>query len=209
MKSRWPASSPAGSALPDIAKPRRAGARARTTAAAPASIEDVIDIDREDAHERERNDRSTLRLMLSQPPLWLILIAFVCAHRAARVHSRARPLPRRDAGSASAPRSSRSASAARSSAGPTSSGTRWKVGWLPLGGYVRFIGDMNPASAPGDRRRADAGGASRAQLPPQAGVAAIPDRAGRTGGQFPARDPDLRGFLRRLRSAAHAQHSRH
>lgn len=25
-------------------------------------------------------------------------------------------------------------------------GTRWKVGWLPLGGYVRFTGDMNPAS---------------------------------------------------------------
>lgn len=27
-------------------------------------------------------------------------------------------------------------------------GTRWKVGWLPLGGYVRFKGDMNPASQP-------------------------------------------------------------
>ena len=27
-------------------------------------------------------------------------------------------------------------------------GTRWKVGWLPLGGYVRFAGDMNPASQP-------------------------------------------------------------
>ncbi|KQM19900.1 RIP metalloprotease RseP [Sphingomonas sp. Leaf24] len=25
-------------------------------------------------------------------------------------------------------------------------GTRWKFGWLPLGGYVRFAGDMNPAS---------------------------------------------------------------
>lgn len=29
-------------------------------------------------------------------------------------------------------------------------GTRWKIGWLPLGGYVRFVGDMNPASAPVD-----------------------------------------------------------
>ncbi len=29
-------------------------------------------------------------------------------------------------------------------------GTRWKVGWLPLGGYVRFKGDMNPASQPSD-----------------------------------------------------------
>jgi regulator of sigma E protease len=27
-------------------------------------------------------------------------------------------------------------------------GTRWKVGWMPLGGYVKFKGDMNPASAP-------------------------------------------------------------
>ena len=27
-------------------------------------------------------------------------------------------------------------------------GTRWQVGWLPLGGYVRFAGDMNPASVP-------------------------------------------------------------
>ncbi|MFN2259823.1 MAG: site-2 protease family protein, partial [Parasphingopyxis sp.] len=28
------------------------------------------------------------------------------------------------------------------------SGTRWKVGWLPLGGYVQFAGDMNAASQP-------------------------------------------------------------
>ncbi len=30
-------------------------------------------------------------------------------------------------------------------------GTRWKVGWLPLGGYVKFAGDMNPASQPDAR----------------------------------------------------------
>ena len=29
-------------------------------------------------------------------------------------------------------------------------GTRWKVGWLPLGGYVRFVGDMNAASTPAE-----------------------------------------------------------
>src|SRR5215217_3109933 len=29
-------------------------------------------------------------------------------------------------------------------------GTRWKVGWLPLGGYVKFLGDMNPASQPSE-----------------------------------------------------------
>src|SRR5688500_15242299 len=27
-------------------------------------------------------------------------------------------------------------------------GTRWKVGWLPLGGYVKFEGDANAASLP-------------------------------------------------------------
>ncbi|MCM8556754.1 RIP metalloprotease RseP [Sphingomicrobium sediminis] len=27
-------------------------------------------------------------------------------------------------------------------------GTRWKVGWLPLGGYVRFAGDMDVSSRP-------------------------------------------------------------
>ncbi len=27
-------------------------------------------------------------------------------------------------------------------------GTRWKIGWLPLGGYVKFVDDANAASAP-------------------------------------------------------------
>lgn len=27
-------------------------------------------------------------------------------------------------------------------------GTRWKLGWMPLGGYVRFAGDMNAVSQP-------------------------------------------------------------
>ncbi len=27
-------------------------------------------------------------------------------------------------------------------------GTRWQIGWLPLGGYVKFLGDENAASAP-------------------------------------------------------------
>jgi regulator of sigma E protease len=29
-------------------------------------------------------------------------------------------------------------------------GTRWKVGWLPLGGYVKFLGDTDPASSGSD-----------------------------------------------------------
>lgn len=31
-------------------------------------------------------------------------------------------------------------------------GTRWKVSWLPLGGYVKFFGDENAASAPDAER---------------------------------------------------------
>ena len=32
-------------------------------------------------------------------------------------------------------------------------GTRWKFGWIPLGGYVRFAGDMNGASMEDKRWR--------------------------------------------------------
>lgn len=34
-------------------------------------------------------------------------------------------------------------------------GTRWKVSWIPLGGYVKFAGDENAASVP-DREKLDA-----------------------------------------------------
>ncbi len=34
-------------------------------------------------------------------------------------------------------------------------GTRWKVGWLPVGGYVKFFGDADAASTP-DREAAEA-----------------------------------------------------
>jgi regulator of sigma E protease len=33
-------------------------------------------------------------------------------------------------------------------------GTRWKIGWMPLGGYVKFAGDMNAASMPDDQWQA-------------------------------------------------------
>ena len=31
---------------------------------------------------------------------------------------------------------------------PTSAGVEWRIGWLPLGGYVQFAGDENAASVP-------------------------------------------------------------
>ena len=39
-------------------------------------------------------------------------------------------------------------------------GTRWKIGWLPLGGYVKFSDDEHVASVPGEAaaRSSDAGG---------------------------------------------------
>lgn len=37
-------------------------------------------------------------------------------------------------------------------------GTRWKIGWMPLGGYVKFLGDANAASLPD--RKAGAGNGS-------------------------------------------------
>ena len=85
--------------------------------------------------------------MLQQPPLWFILLAFICAigplvfiHEFG--HYIVAKLFRVGA-------EVFSIGFGREIAGWTDrSGTRWKVGWLPLGGYVRFVGDMNPASAP-------------------------------------------------------------
>ena len=85
--------------------------------------------------------------MLQQPPVWFILIAFVCAigplvffhelghYAVARLFGVGAEVF--------------SIGFGREVAGWTDRrGTRWKVGWLPLGGFVRFVGDMNPASAP-------------------------------------------------------------
>ncbi len=33
-------------------------------------------------------------------------------------------------------------------------GTEWKIGWLPLGGYVKFAGDMSPVSEPNEEWKA-------------------------------------------------------
>ncbi|MGI9514068.1 MAG: RIP metalloprotease RseP [Anderseniella sp.] len=35
-------------------------------------------------------------------------------------------------------------------------GTYWKIGWLPLGGYVKFAGDANAASMPSEQALAEA-----------------------------------------------------
>lgn len=42
-------------------------------------------------------------------------------------------------------------------------GTRWKVSWLPVGGYVKFAGDANAASLPDRSARMNMSEAERAQ----------------------------------------------
>jgi regulator of sigma E protease len=87
--------------------------------------------------------------MLTQPPLWLTLIAFVCAlgplvffhefghYFVARLFK--------------IPAEVFSIGFGRELFGWTDKqGTRWKVAWLPLGGYVKFVGDMTPASNPAE-----------------------------------------------------------
>jgi regulator of sigma E protease len=85
--------------------------------------------------------------MLAQPPLWFILIAFVCAiGPLVFFHELGHYLVAKLFGVGA---ETFSIGFGREIVGWTDrSGTRWKVGWLPLGGFVRFVGDMNPASAP-------------------------------------------------------------
>jgi regulator of sigma E protease len=87
--------------------------------------------------------------MLPQPPLWLVLVGFVCMlgplvffhefghYIVARIFK--------------IPAEAFSIGFGRELVGWTDKqGTRWKIAWLPLGGYVRFVGDMTPASNPAE-----------------------------------------------------------
>ena len=87
--------------------------------------------------------------MLPQPPVWLILIAFVCAlGPLVFFHELGHYLVAR---MFKVPAQTFSIGFGREILGWTDKqGTRWKVGWLPLGGYVKFVGDMGPASVPGE-----------------------------------------------------------
>jgi regulator of sigma E protease len=86
--------------------------------------------------------------MLSQPPLWFIVIAFLCALGPLVIfHELGHYWVARWFGVGA---EKFSIGFGREIAGWTDKrGTRWKVSWLPLGGYVQFVGDMNPVSQPG------------------------------------------------------------
>ncbi|MFL6722304.1 MAG: RIP metalloprotease RseP [Sphingomonas sp.] len=85
--------------------------------------------------------------MLPQPPLWLVLVAFVFAlGPIVFIHELGHYLVARLFG---IPAETFSIGFGRELIGWTDKqGTRWKVAWLPLGGYVKFVGDMSPASNP-------------------------------------------------------------
>jgi regulator of sigma E protease len=87
--------------------------------------------------------------MLSQPPFWLIVVAFVCAlGPLVFIHEMGHYLVARWLGVGA---ETFSIGFGHEITGWTDKrGTRWKVGWLPLGGYVKFIGDEHAASVPGD-----------------------------------------------------------
>jgi regulator of sigma E protease len=87
--------------------------------------------------------------MLPNPPLWLVLIAFLCAlSPLVFFHELGHYLVARMFG---IPAETFSIGFGREIVGWTDrQGTRWKIAWLPLGGYVKFVGDMSPASNPAD-----------------------------------------------------------
>jgi len=85
--------------------------------------------------------------MIPQTPLWLVLVAFACAIAVlVFFHELGHYLVARLLG---IPAEIFSIGFGRELFGRTDrQGTRWKVAWLPLGGYVKFVGDMTPASNP-------------------------------------------------------------
>ena len=87
--------------------------------------------------------------MLPQPPVWLIILAFICAlGPLVFFHELGHYLVGRFFG---IPAETFSIGFGQELFGWTDrQGTRWKVAWLPLGGYVKFVGDMSPAGNPGD-----------------------------------------------------------
>lgn len=83
--------------------------------------------------------------MLETPPVWFILLAFLGAiGPLVFIHEFGHYIVGRWFGIGA---ETFSIGFGREIAGWTDKrGTRWKIGWLPLGGFVRFTGDMDPAS---------------------------------------------------------------
>ena len=87
--------------------------------------------------------------MMPHPPLWFVLVAFVCAlGPLVFFHELGHYLVGRWF---KIPAETFSIGFGREIVGWTDKqGTRWKLAWLPLGGYVKFVGDMSPAGNAAD-----------------------------------------------------------
>ncbi|WP_118857173.1 M50 family metallopeptidase [Sphingomonas mesophila] len=103
--------------------------------------------------------------MLSQPPVWLIIVAFLGAiGPLVIVHELGHYWVARLFGVGA---EQFSIGFGREVGGWTDRrGTRWRIGWLPLGGYVKFVGDADPTSLTKDDDNAGASGAAFDSRPP-------------------------------------------
>ena len=88
-------------------------------------------------------------MMATHPPIWLVLLAFLCMlGPLVFFHELGHYLVAR---LFKVPAEIFSIGFGPELVGWTDrQGTRWKVSWLPLGGYVKFVGDMGPSSAAAD-----------------------------------------------------------
>ena len=93
--------------------------------------------------------------MLAQPPVWFMAIAFLCAiGPLVIIHELGHYWVARWFGIGA---DAFSIGFGRQIAGWTDKrGTLWKIGWLPLGGYVRFVGDEDVASSAADQSQLSA-----------------------------------------------------
>jgi regulator of sigma E protease len=105
-------------------------------------------------------------MMLAAPPVWLIVIAFIAAiGPLVIIHELGHYWVARWFGVGA---DQFSMGFGREVVGWTDRrGTRWRVGWLPLGGYVKFVGDTDPTSLDhGDAPASTAKGNSFHSRPP-------------------------------------------
>ena len=88
--------------------------------------------------------------MLAQPPVWFMVVAFLCAiGPLVIIHELGHYWVARWFGIGA---ETFSIGFGRKIAGWTDKrGTLWKIGWLPLGGYVRFVGDEDAVSSAADQ----------------------------------------------------------
>lgn len=104
--------------------------------------------------------------MLSQPPVWLIILAFLGAiGPLVIIHELGHYWVARMFGVGA---EQFSIGFGHEIGGWTDRrGTRWRIGWLPLGGYVKFVGDSDPTSLTQvDDKPTDVAGAPLDARPP-------------------------------------------